>query len=350
MKNFHETLFEAAMLAYGRVLSRYGILEGGEVMREVGKEFLAHLLENGLEFEEQGNDEDIGRLIRVFEANGFASRIDIEADAAGNGATIAFRNVYGYGAYRRLYEYTGNAFLACPVCLCSQHLLGKRGKTVRGHAVDYSPEQRSFSVWREVVDAADEQESVSALSIEPARIIERTEARQRQAERVAVSDPLTGLPNRRALETRGAEWLAIAERDALPFSVLMLDIDHFKLVNDRHGHRVGDIALQAIAHACQQALRQGDLVGRWGGEEFLVLMPQTDAAQATQAAERLRRAIEHMPIQDGQHGQLWLTASLGVASRPASTVTLQALVDRADTALYQAKEGGRNRAVSAPPL
>jgi diguanylate cyclase (GGDEF)-like protein len=156
-----------------------------------------------------------------------------------------------------------------------------------------------------------------------------------------MTDEHTRLPNRRAFFTHAEESLARARRGGEPLSLLALDIDHFKRINDTHGHEVGDRVLQRVAHGARSALRAADVVGRTGGEEFLALLPRTGPADAAEVAERLRRAVERLAVADLAAG-LAVTVSVGVASL-ASGESIEDLVRRADAALYRAKQSGRNR-------
>ncbi len=161
-----------------------------------------------------------------------------------------------------------------------------------------------------------------------------------ETRRLANSDALTGLQNRRRATERLEAEVARARRYGTPLALALCDIDHFKQVNDRYGHNMGDEVLVRVAGALQEALRQVDLVGRWGGEEFLVLLPDTDSDGARIVGERLRMAVEGLPpFLDGPAS---VTCSIGVAtfqSEDSGTV----FVDRADQALYKAKKSGRNR-------
>jgi len=158
--------------------------------------------------------------------------------------------------------------------------------------------------------------------------------------RMASSDFLTGLANRRCAEELIERHLARAERYGEAFSVLLLDLDHFKQVNDRHGHTVGDWVLREVSLRLSRALRESDVLSRWGGEEFLALAPATNAEQAKGLAERLSQALEGELLV----GNLRITTSIGIATyEPGDTV--ERLVSRADAAMYQAKAMGRNRVV-----
>lgn len=170
--------------------------------------------------------------------------------------------------------------------------------------------------------------------------------RQRQRMRtLASTDALTGLPNRRALLEQGERELARAVRYDRPFTLMLLDVDHFKRVNDQFGHATGDRVLQAIGQCGRQALRALDTLGRFGGEEFLVLLPETDAAGALILAERLRTGAQACGDgRDDAGNTVAFTISIGIAGRGAAQPeTLAALISRADAALYRAKTNGRNR-------
>jgi diguanylate cyclase (GGDEF)-like protein len=166
---------------------------------------------------------------------------------------------------------------------------------------------------------------------------------------MAMSDPLTGLANRRAVETALTRDLARADRDGRWLSIVALDVDHFKRVNDTHGHSGGDQVLVVLGNILRTALRAGDLAARIGGEEFLTILPDTDGEGALVAAERLRKRIEaeRMVLPSGAFN---FTSSLGVASikGPGCLRASTALIEKADAALYEAKRTGRNRVVRAP--
>lgn len=159
---------------------------------------------------------------------------------------------------------------------------------------------------------------------------------------LAVRDPVTRLFNRRRALAVGESLQARLRRGLVrPFCVVMIDIDHFKLVNDAHGHEVGDAALVHVAHRVADCARATDIVARWGGEEFLVLLPDADLAAARIFAERVRDALAREPLLcEGR--DLALTATLGLAQADPDD-TLAGLIARADRALYAGKHGGRNR-------
>ena len=169
-----------------------------------------------------------------------------------------------------------------------------------------------------------------------------------QLERLATTDPLTGLYNRRHfLEALDAEWGRF-QRYYRSVSVLMVDIDHFKDVNDRYGHAVGDEAIKAMAAACLHGKRKSDVVGRVGGEEFAIVLPETSLSRARIVAERIRKRIAAQTL-GTRDGSFQITASIGVAEATVSMPGIEALMIAADQALYQAKAQGRNCCVCWSP-
>ncbi|HEY0757057.1 MAG TPA: diguanylate cyclase [Ktedonobacteraceae bacterium] len=166
-----------------------------------------------------------------------------------------------------------------------------------------------------------------------------------QLEKQATADSLTGLPNHRALAERLDELLACAELTATPCSIIFMDIDHFKEINDYYGHLVGDTMLNRFARTVTAAVRVGDAVGRWGGEEFVAILPQTDLAEACQLAERIRVATHQQVVT--HEGKLELTCSLGVATYPQDATAHEDLIKHADRAMYAAKRLGRDQVRTA---
>ncbi|MDM4764953.1 diguanylate cyclase [Pelomonas sp. SE-A7] len=171
------------------------------------------------------------------------------------------------------------------------------------------------------------------------------ERARESAERLARIDPLTGLLNRRAFDEQAQGPFSTAERSSRPLCVLMLDVDHFKAINDGHGHDAGDAVLVAVGELLRQSCRAGDLLTRWGGEEFLLLLPETGVEQGLLLAERIRSSVAARPIRHQAH-ELAVSLSLGVAGlKPAQS--LASLIQDADGALYRAKAEGRNRSCVA---
>ena len=158
----------------------------------------------------------------------------------------------------------------------------------------------------------------------------------------ASHDALTGLPNRAALQERLALLHQSADSLGSTYGLLLLDLDHFKVINDRFGHTAGDRALAQIGQRLAETVRDGDTVGRWGGEEFLCLLPQVDRHRAAEIAERVRAGIEAAPVKDDKR-QIRVTASIGAVAFPDDGGDPDLLLAKADSALYEAKRAGRNR-------
>lgn len=164
-----------------------------------------------------------------------------------------------------------------------------------------------------------------------------------------ITDALTGLYNRRYLDQRISAEYARAHRYQHPLSVLMLDIDHFKRLNDTHGHQAGDLALQFISGLILDSVREADIAARYGGEEFIVIAPDTGIPEAGNLAERIRSRIQSHELRLAKSGQghqtLHVTISIGVAELTTGMASGEQLIQCADEALYQAKQSGRNRTV-----
>ena len=173
----------------------------------------------------------------------------------------------------------------------------------------------------------------------------RVAMRTAELERLAMLDPLTGAGNRRHLDDRAAREIDDQQRSAQPIGVVLIDLDHFKQVNDRWGHPAGDQVLQQVVRIAKAELRTSDFLARIGGEEFVILLPGESVRTAADVAERVRRAIENHPI-DVSGLSIPVTASFGVTTMGVDNL-LESALERADRALYAAKHGGRNRVVVA---
>jgi diguanylate cyclase (GGDEF)-like protein len=161
-------------------------------------------------------------------------------------------------------------------------------------------------------------------------------------------DPMTGLHNRRFLEETAEHLIATAQRRDGHLAIMMLDLDYFKMVNDNHGHDAGDAVLKALARVLVQSVRASDLVIRYGGEEFMILLQNTSASSALPIAEKIRTGVEAMKVQIAGN-TLQKTISIGIADFPGDSDTFWQTVKYADVALYKAKEQGRNRVIRFNP-
>jgi diguanylate cyclase (GGDEF)-like protein len=189
-------------------------------------------------------------------------------------------------------------------------------------------------------------DEIDAMRNELAALLKRLTAQHTELERLATTDSLTGLGNRRFLFERLGQEVYRARRYHTPLSLLLFDIDHFKRINDGWGHAVGDHVLREIARETHQSLRKADTAGRYGGEEFIVLLPETDLAEAVALAHRLNREISRKVIKPERGSPILVTVSVGVATL-APAESGEELVQRADQALYRAKQAGRDRVEAA---
>jgi len=180
----------------------------------------------------------------------------------------------------------------------------------------------------------------TALTI--GKLLSELEEKNRELQELAYYDPLTGLPNRRFFFEHASLIFEEAKRYEKPLSLLVMDIDHFKKINDTYGHDVGDVVLKTFANVLRGIVRQSDICARFGGEEFVVLLPNTDLEGAKVLAERIRTAVAKNPV---EHGSIVIvfTVSIGASQYRKGMQNIDELIKEADIALYRAKEGGRNR-------
>lgn len=217
------------------------------------------------------------------------------------------------------------------------------GEVFLGSTVNYRKDGKPFDIEWTVAPIRDESGTITHFMAIQRDVTER-EAMRHRLEYLARHDALTGLFNRQYTQKLLEQEIERCERYGTALSVLVLDIDHFKRVNDTHGHACGDVTLQHVAQLVADRIRTNDIVGRWGGEEFLVLLPHTTLDGAVEAAECLRAQIEQLEPEDAPA----VTISIGAAER-ATGESAESLFEAADVALYEAKEQGRNRVVPAEP-
>jgi len=194
------------------------------------------------------------------------------------------------------------------------------------------------------IEFADTVIRAAVAAIQRAQLLETTRADKARLEALATTDSVTALLNRRALVDRLAHEMERARRYATPLALLMVDLDHFKDINDTHGHLVGDEALREVARLLQSGVRNVDIVARYGGEEFAIVLPETSNEGAVAFAERVRERVAEHVFANERLPSLRLTVSVGVASVPAADIeSVEDFFARSDEALYRAKAGGRNQ-------
>jgi diguanylate cyclase (GGDEF)-like protein/PAS domain S-box-containing protein len=214
-------------------------------------------------------------------------------------------------------------------------------RPIRVEQLHYKHDGEEFWIDTNIVPLRDTRGRVSHFAT-IGRDLTATKQLQEELRLMANTDPLTGLFNRRRfLEQADTEFLR-SQRYQHELAAMMLDIDHFKTINDTHGHFVGDQVLIAMSCATENLLRGTDILGRWGGEEFVILMPETPLAGAAILAERLREVLAQLAV-DTVAGTLRFTVSAGVAARGGPDTGITDILQRADAALYAAKQQGRNR-------
>ncbi|MGJ7461685.1 sensor domain-containing diguanylate cyclase [Halomonas sp. MA07-2] len=182
---------------------------------------------------------------------------------------------------------------------------------------------------------------------EQAELICELEATRHELAKRAATDPLTGLLNRRAFEQRLDQEVALIQRGAPPAALMLIDLDHFKRVNDTLGHQAGDEVIVRFAELCREVFRQADVIGRWGGEEFVVMLPRASVAEARHAAERLHQRLAITSMRADSATPLYISASIGICSL-SGVSNMDECLHRTDELLYQAKEQGRNRSICEP--
>jgi two-component system, cell cycle response regulator len=201
-----------------------------------------------------------------------------------------------------------------------------------------------------LVRPVDRQELLARVNtqIRRSRFTSKLRDNVQQSIELAVTDPLTGLYNRRYLDSQVEVLVDNAANRGKPLSILMLDVDYFKAVNDTYGHEAGDRVLRELANRIRKHIRNVDLGFRVGGEEFVIVLPDTEAEVALRVAERLRKAVSSraFPLSEGK-GALPVTISVGISSFASPSDSLETLLKRADEALYKAKREGRNRVIQA---
>ncbi len=340
MNDFRSVLYEGVLVAFGKILAKYDVFTQGVIMRDIGKEVVAYLNDHGFGFQETDSIEDLTTLINLFVENGFAESLEITP--ADKGDNYVWTNLYGLSAYKELYDLALNPFLACPLNLCMSYVAGKHQKKLLMHRKEFVNESITEAQY-ELVDDFHPEGNLDELVLQSARLFEIADEKQKLFHHQSITDTLTGLYNRRYILEEGRRIFEHAKESQLPIAMLLFDIDHFKLVNDTFGHSTGDAVLRTMADICRQSVRETDLFGRYGGEEFVVILPNTRLTRAMDIAERLRKGVESMTCDNGKGDMVNITISIGILGDSAHQFSLDAALQNADEALFQAKNKGRNQ-------
>jgi len=248
----------------------------------------------------------------------------------------------------RLDEALGKSFFEeAPAFQRSISDLGNPGNLKREIFLNVDGEPHYFEA--RVSDLSDNRHVSNGRLVVLRDVTERKQAEQK-LQHLAITDPLTGIFNRRHFFMLAQRELERSRRAGCCMAVILFDVDHFKTVNDTYGHSVGDQVLQTLTERCQKILRAYDVIGRYGGEEFVILLPEADTARAIHVGERLRESIAE-PAFETSAGPAQVTISVGVASlEPSDELSLDKLMDHADQAMYEAKQGGRNQVYAYPEV
>lgn len=247
-----------------------------------------------------------------------------------------YRRYYGWllrmGLVRSLIVCTSIAITSSVLCTAAVMLL--------------LPDSREYFWYNMIVAVASPLLSAPGLALIAFAMVYKLDETQTALTLAAETDALTGVANRRYFMRQAERAFVDAQAGGPSFAVVMLDIDHFKAINDTHGHGIGDEVLLDVAQACRQALRASDCFARFGGEEFVALLRGTDGADAAATAEILRKTVATLAFENRTPPAV--TVSLGVASYLANSESLHDILNEADRQLYAAKAAGRNRVMAAP--
>jgi len=219
------------------------------------------------------------------------------------------------------------------------------GKRIRTQILNYTKEGQPLWLDINIVPIFNDEGRLAYFAAIERDLTEHKELQSR-LEKLASTDSLTQLPNRQAIMNRAEKEFAHAKRYNRPLSLVMIDVDHFKSINDTYGHAAGDIVLEQVGQICGETLRDSDVLGRVGGEEFVLLLPDTPPDNAKHVAERMRQRLAQTPIQI-ENLDLNITASFGVASITPDDGSLEEILARSDAAMYDAKHNGRNQVKTA---
>ncbi len=389
-RNFLEVLYEAVIYSFGMVLAKYDAYSSEMMLADVGRYIREYLETEGIDLSpENTSEETIQKVVSAFMTRGFVKDLVFEKDVNNEKVVHSvWRGLRGAKAYEKLYSETRNPFISCPINAIILDFLHQDGCTLFLHNTKFHPDQDRIDCWEEIRPNIPAPEgSLDIVVLENARLYELAREKSKRLEEeisyrrkleenlrgytirlekaveertmeltaqvrkteeansrlaiLSVTDDLTGTYNRRFLHERLKEEVGRAARYDQVLSCIMLDIDNFKQINDTHGHLAGDYVIKELAGILKESVRAIDIVARFGGDEFTLLLPNTDMVEAVKLVKRIRDIVERYSFKLNEN-YMNITVSLGVGMNHQSKGEDQ-LIKCADDALLHAKSNGRNQ-------
>lgn len=389
-KGFLDLLYEAVIYSFGMVLAKYDAYSSEMMVADVGRHIKEYLESEGIDLSpEKTSEETIQKVISAFMTRGFVK--DLVFEKEGNDEKVVhsvWRGMIGHKAYEKLYSETRNPFVSCPLNAVLLDFLHQHGCTLFLHETKFYSDEDRVDCWEEIRPKLPTPESnLDIVILENARLYELAREKSKRLEEevgyrrrleeslreyanrlekaveertieltaqvkkteeansrlalLSITDDLTGVYNRRFLHERLKEEVNRAARYDQTLTCIMLDIDNFKQINDLHGHLKGDFVIKEIAGFLKDSVRAIDIVARYGGDEFTLLLPNTDMVEAIRLVQRIRDLIsKHNFRSNGD--DMNITVSLGVSMNHDKKDENQ-LIKCADDALLKAKASGRNQ-------
>jgi diguanylate cyclase (GGDEF)-like protein len=389
-RNFLESLYEAVIYSFGMVLAKYDAYSSEMMLAEVGRYIREYLETEGIDLSpENTSEETIQKVVSAFMTRGFVRDLVFEKDDDNEKVVHSvWRGLMGRKAYEKLYSETKNPFISCPINAIILDFLHQNGCTLFLHNTKFHSDQDRVDCWEEIrpnipvpegkldivvlenarlYELAREkskrleeeisyrrkleenlrgytirlEKAVEERTMELTTQVKKTEEANSRLAILSITDDLTGVYNRRFLHERLKEEANRAARYDQVLSCIMLDIDNFKQVNDTHGHLAGDYVIKELAGILKESVRAIDIVARFGGDEFTILLPNTDMVEAVRLVKRIRDIVDRHCFKFNENA-MNMTVSLGVGMTHDRKDEDQ-IIKCADDALLHAKANGRNQ-------